>query len=216
MTEMKPAACATVIGDVVDSRRAPDRAALHHRLTAALATANTRHRPATALGVTVGDEFQGVFDTVGQALEAAFTLWLALLPDVDVRFGIGWGRVSVLDPAAGTQDGPGWWAARDAIQAVAAGQAGPTLRRVRTAYRLGEGAAGPAEAAVTAALLCRDHMVGSLDTRSLTILKGLMDGRTQAELADAEGISASAVSQRVRGDGLALLLEAQARLSEVR
>ena len=37
------------------------------------------------------------------------------------------------------------------------------------------------------------------------MLRGTLAGRTQAELAEDEGISASAVSQRVRHDGLAVI-----------
>ena len=40
---------------------------------------------------TVGDEFQGAFASVGQAIDAALSLRLAVAPDIDVRFGIGWG-----------------------------------------------------------------------------------------------------------------------------
>ena len=87
---------------------------------------------------------------------------------------------------------------------------------MRTAYRLAEGSDGPGEAAVNAALQCRDHLVGSLDDRSRRILGGLMSATTQTEIAAAEGISPSAVSQRVRRDGLGVLLSAAAELRSVR
>jgi transcriptional regulator with XRE-family HTH domain len=54
--------------------------------------------------------------------------------------------------------------------------------------------------------LCRDHLLGSLDERSLRILKGLMQNQTKKELAAAEGISPSAVSQRAGRDGLDLIV----------
>ena len=64
--------------------------------------------------------------------------------------------------------------------------------------------------AVNAALLCRDHLVGSLSERSVRLLRGLMDPHTtQSELATLEGISASAVSQRVRADGIGVVLAAE-------
>jgi hypothetical protein len=43
-----------------------------------------------------------------------------------------------------------------------------------------------------------------------------MRARTQVEIAAAEGISASAVSQRVRRDGLGVLVSAAAELRRVR
>ena len=63
--------------------------------------------------------------------------------------------------------------------------------------------------AVNAALLCQDHLVGSLSDRSIRLLRGLMDPlTTQSELAAREGISPSAVSQRVRADGIGVVLAA--------
>lgn len=194
---------ATVIGDVVGSRRAADRPALHNRVTAAL-----QHVSGAAIdppAFTVGDEFQGSYPTLGAAIDAAFTVRLLLAPDVDVRFGLGWGAVTVLDVDTGIQDGPAWWAARDAIGHTAAAQRQPGLTLVRTTFRAADGTRTDV-AAVNAALICRDHLLGSLDERSLRIVRGLMTGRTKKELAAAEGISASAVSQRASRDGLDLIV----------
>ena len=60
---------------------------------------------------------------------------LTAAPAIDVRFGIGWGEVTILDASTGIQDGPGWWSARDAIEWTAAAQQQPALAHVRTAYR---------------------------------------------------------------------------------
>ena len=202
----------TLIGDVVGSRTFPDRRRLHRRLTEALQTVATSATEPPA--VTVGDEFQGTFRSVGHAIDAALTLRLALAPDIDVRFGIGWGAVTKLDAGAGIQDGPGWWAAREAIEWTAATQQQPGLTHVRTAFRNGVGD-GADPHAVNAALMCRDHLLGSLDERSLRILAGLRAGRSKKELAMAEGISASAVSQRAGGAGLDLILAAADELREI-
>ncbi|HEX5257103.1 MAG TPA: SatD family protein, partial [Mycobacterium sp.] len=154
---------------------------------------------------TVGDEFQGSYPTVGAAIDAALALRLAVGPEVDVRFGIGWGTVNILDADAGIQDGPGWWAAREAIQQTAEAQRQPGFTLVRTAFRA-DGDTRSDAAAVNAALICRDHLLGSLDERSLRIVRGLMTGRTKKELATDEGISPSAVSQRASRDGLDLIV----------
>ncbi|KGI69995.1 SatD family protein [Mycolicibacterium rufum] len=203
---------ATLIGDVVGSRAFADRRGLHRRLTAALAT--VAEDAADPPAITVGDEFQGAYRTVGLAIDAALTIRLALAPDIDVRFGIGWGAVTVLDEA-GVQDGPGWWAAREAIEWTAAAQQQPGLARVRTVFRNGAGE-GADPHAVNAALMCRDHLLGSLDERALRILAGMRAGRSKKELAVAEGISASAVSQRAGRAGLDLLLTAAMELREIR
>lgn len=64
--------------------------------------------------------------------------------------------------------------------------------------------------------MCRDHLIGSLDARSLRLLRGLLEHVTKKDLAAMEGISASAVSQRTVRDGLDLLVMASAQLRAVR
>lgn len=208
MKDEASAAVAAVIGDVVGSRRAPDRRALHRHLTGALAGAG--------FAFTVGDEFQGTHPTIGAAIDAALRVRLAVAPEIDIRFGIGWGPVAVLDTSTGIQDGPGWWAARAAIEWTATAQRQPGLASVRTCYRRDTDTAGPDADVVNAALLCRDHLLGSLDDRSLRILKGLLTDHTKKDIAAEEGISASAVSQRAGRDGLDLLVTATTLLRGIR
>jgi hypothetical protein len=193
---------ATVIGDLVGSRRASNRPALHRRVATALREVATGAIDPPAF--TVGDEFQGSYPTLGAAIDAALTVRLLLAP-IDVRFGIGWGTVTVLDADAGIQDGPGWWTAREAIQQTAEAQRQPGFALVRTTFRADDDTRTDVPA-VNAALICRDHLLGSLDERSLRIVRGLMTGRTKKELAAAERISPSAVSQRAARDGLDLIV----------
>ena len=201
---------AALIGDIVGSRRVADRSAAHRAMNRALrdVAADAIDPPA----FTVGDEFQGSYPTVGAAIGAALSLRLAVAPGLDVRFGIGWGVVTVLDADAGIQDGPGWWAAREAIEWTAAAQRQPGLALVRTSFR---GEHRTDVDAVNAALICRDHLIGSLDERSLRILKGLLSNHTKKDIAAAEDISASAVSQRAGRDGLDLIVCASQYLRSV-
>ena len=141
-----------------------------------------------------------------------------------MRVGIGRGPVQLLDAERGIEDGPGWWAARAAIEAVeqAAGRA--ATRHLRTAYRpaprgrRGRRRRRPGRdraAAVTRTPSTRPCSVGTIwlarcRDRSVRLLRGLMDPHTtQSELATLEGISASAVSQRVRADGIGAVLAAE-------
>jgi hypothetical protein len=207
-----PSPKATLIGDVVDSRHAEDREVLHRDLSRALSdiAGNAIDAPA----FTVGDEFQGSYAGVGAAISAALSLRLQVAPDIDIRFGIGWGQATVLDLETGIQDGPGWWAAREAIEWTAVTQKQSGLTTVRTSYRTGD-PSGPAADAINAALMCRDHMLGSLDDRSIRIMRGLVQNRSKRDLAAEEGISPSAVSQRAARDGLDLIVAASQRLSEI-
>ncbi len=213
MDEMKPdASLCVLIGDIVASRVSTDRRAVHDAVVAALAGTEAVVPSVRGLRITVGDEFQGAYRTLGAALDAALRVRLALLPDVDVRLGVGRGSVTVLDAERGIEDGPAWWSARAAIEWVEATAERSPTRTLRTGYRAepdrGTADGGTADA-VNAALLCRDHLVGSLSDRSLRLLEGLMHpDTTQAELAEREGVSASAVSQRVRSDGVGAVLAA--------
>jgi SatD family (SatD) len=213
MSQMKPVA--TLIGDVVGSRAVGDRGELHGRLTKAVDAANQELSPVTPLRITIGDEFQGTFPTVGAAIHAALWLRVELLPEADLRHGIGWGGVSVLEDAPRVEDGPGWWAARRAIDEVKEMGDRPGLRRVRTRYGRADGRSGPDPDAINAALMCRDQLLAVGDPRTVRLLRGMLAGRSQRDLAAEEGISASAVSQRARNDGLVVLLAADALLQEV-
>lgn len=213
---LSPGVVSTLIGDVVGSRAATDRAALHGQLAGLLVDANARLRPVVPLRVTVGDEYQGCFETLGEALHATLWLRVHLAPSVDVRHGVGWGSVAVLADSPRVEDGPGWWAARAAIETVKTESARAAKRNLRTRYERASEAVGPHPGAINAALFCRDHMIGSLADRALRLLRGMVDGYSQAELACSEGVTASAVSQRVRNDGLAVIVEADELLRGVR
>jgi len=232
MDEVKSKASVTVIGDLVGSRRSLDRAAVHARFESAVDAINATYAPPVPLRIGLGDEFQGIFATLGDALTATLRLRMALLPDVDVRQGIGWGRVLVLpdvDVRQGigwgpvlvlaesprVEDGPGWWAARAAIETVEAYERKAPLRAIRTAYVAAEGEPGPDPALVNAALMSRDLVVTGLSERSMSVLDGLMRGRRQQEIADDLGISPSAVSQRIRAEGIGVLLAADELLHDL-
>lgn len=208
MSEMKSSPSVTVIGDLVGSRRSSDRAAVHASFARAVAAVNDAYAPPVPLRIGVGDEFQGIFATLGDAVAATLRIRLALLPEVDVRQGIGWGQVTVLEEEPRVEDGPGWWAARAAIEVVEDHGRKAALRAVRTAYAVAEGEDGPSPELVNAALMTRDQLVSGLSPRSMSVLDGLLRGRQQQEIADELGISPSAVSQRVRGDGMGVLLAA--------
>jgi len=202
-----------LIGDLVASREEPARADLHRTLTAALAAVNDRHD--ADLRITVGDEFQGTLPTLGAATRAALDLRLALLPGHDIRHGIGHGATTVLDADAGIEDGPGWWAARAAIEEAERLAGRAATRAARTSYRAADGAEGAADDAVRAALLGRDELVGRLDERGLSVLRGMLSGSNQRQIAADTGVSASAISQRIRNDGLGVIVAMTQALERV-
>jgi hypothetical protein len=196
---------ATLIGDLVGSRTSADRRALHARVETLLAEVNETMDPVTPLRITVGDEYQGAFADVGSAARAALRLRVGLLPEHDVRHGLGWGGYAVLQEEPRVEDGAGWWVARDAVHVVELAEDRPATRWRRTAY-VSADPVDPAAAWIESTLVLRDQLVDALSPRGLSVLRGLLQGRTQKEIAHELGISASAVSQRVRADGLGAVM----------
>ena len=202
-----------LIGDIVESRRSSDRQGLHDTVAEVLQRVNREHPVVDPAVITLGDEFQGVYATLGDALTAAFQIRARLRPH-DVRFGLGRGAIQVLDRGRGIHDGPAYWAARDAIEDAAATASKAALRTTRTIVR--SPAEPPAQLiAVNAALLTLDQVLGALSPGSWRILAGRLSGLTQKDIAEREGITPSAVSQRVRGDGIGVALEAMRMLGEL-
>ncbi len=210
---------ATVIGDVVASREHADRTGLQRGLVEALEAVNESLHPLQPLRVSVGDEFQGAFASVGTAVRASLLLRLLLWTgptQVDSRYGLGLGAVTVFDPdsAPVSQDGPGWWAAREAIDRAKQLSQSSRSAAVRTCF-----AALPVELSaigpmVNAFLICRDGTVGRMSERGRRLVLEMMRGRTQVEMAELEGITQSAVSQHLRASGAFDLLLAHHELDE--
>lgn len=198
-----------VIGDLVGSRRSASRAEVQRGLVDALALTNEVVPAAQPLAPTIGDEFQGVHDDLGSALRATLVVRLALPDGVDCRCGVGLGTLENVGTSeyGHTQDGPAWWAARDAIVEAKRRESGRT-RRLRTWFLKHDREGGGDVGLVNAYLLCRDDVVGRLDARQRRLALGLLRGTSQKDLAAAEGISASAVSQSLHRSGAFALVQA--------
>jgi hypothetical protein len=184
----------TLIGDVVGSRKLPDRTAAQTRIGEALREVTEHLQPAQALEPTAGDEFQGAFTSLGTAVSATILVRLALLPEIDVRCGLGHGELTVHDASRTPvlQDGPAWWAARAALEWLDA----PRRAARRTRY------VGPDEARVNAYLTTRDALLERLGDTSVRMLALSLHGRSQKEIAAELGVTPSAVSHQVaRGVG---------------
>lgn len=232
----RPFAFAAVVGDVVASKRHPARRALHEALAAALTVTNETVRPSQPLTMTVGDEFQGAYPDLGSAIHAAFLVRLHLFGQVEVRFGIGWGPVEIFDAEKLPfgQDGPAWWSAREAIDLIknisgqqeaprgwttacaiaadAVGEppsgAGVGLVPTPADASAGDGSAGALTAYLNAFLICRDELLARMNETHAQVLRGLLEGNRQADIAQALGVTQSAVSQTSRNSGAFAILHA--------
>ena len=208
-----------LIGDVVSSRAHPDRAAAQRALVRALAEVEALVPSVQPLDVTLGDEFQGAYATVADAALAALLVRLALLPDVDTRYGLGRGTFTVFDADRDlvSQDGPAWWAARAAVGTAHQRAGQPRTRAVRTWYAVdpGEREDAGGAAAVNAFLTCRDEILARMSPRELRLLRGLLLGEQQATMAAQEGVVQSAVSQSLTRSGAYAVLAGHDLLREL-
>lgn len=196
-----------VIVDLVDSRTLEDRAAAQQDVEHAFdSTADVT--ALDPLRATVGDEFQVIYGTLTDALVATTAATLALPQTVQIRLGFGRGQVRTIGTsgAGPLQDGPGWWSARDAINETHRREDGRTAF-LRSWYHDADDRHGTTERLVNAYFLSRDHVVSRLAPRARRIALGLVQGRTQAQIAADEGITPSAVSQSVQKSGVAALVE---------
>ena len=201
--------------DIVDSRALADRANAQSAILDAFQVAARDIPVAVPLWATVGDEFQAVFAAAADAARATALVRLSLPPEVDCRFGLGEGDMrEVGDGDRGPiYDGSAWWRAREALEKVERDQerATPYAR----SWLVGDAADAARVGALNAHLLLRDHIIDTMSPRARRLAAGTLSGATQSELAAAERISQSAVSQNLRRSGGAALVAADRALAEV-
>jgi len=202
-----------VIADIVGSRTLPDRAAAQRALEETIARVEGDLPLAErVLRATVGDELQGVYPSLDAGMAALLMLRLALPEGIDCRFGIGIGALGEVPSRAGAlAEGPGWWAAREAIDAIHAKQS-RTIPGART-WVVADAETSTADVRVANAyLLARDQLVSAMSPRTRRLAYGRLIGLTQAQLAEAETITQSAVSQALGAAGVAALVDGFAQL----
>jgi DNA-binding CsgD family transcriptional regulator len=205
-----------VLADIVGSRRLDDRTAAQHVLDDTIARVEVDFPlAAQPLTPTVGDEQQGVYLDLSDAMVSLLMIQLRLPDGIAFRFGIGVGEVRPVESVhRELADGPGWYAARAAIETVHERE-GRAVPRTRSWI---VGAPGQDEvmestiAASNAYLLVRDELVGAMSERERRLAYGRLLGRSQQELAAEEGITQPSVSKSLRTAGTAALIEGVAAL----
>lgn len=202
---------AALIADIVASRSFEDQPALMARVSRCLSAVNALIHPRQTLALTLGDEFQGAYARLDEALRASTLLALSLTGRPWLRIGIGWGDlVAGSSPGPAGQSGSAWWRARDAIgKAKRREGAKGWPRSARSAIETGEQSE---EHALSAFLVTRDHLLGRMDEKDMLIALGLMQGRTQEDIAKELGIAQPNVSRRNIENGPAALIRAHEAL----
>ncbi|MFG6476404.1 SatD family protein [Microbacterium sp. P06] len=199
-----------VIADIVGSRRLADRGDAQLAIERTVLDVERDYgRAVRRLAPTVGDEFQGVYGDLTSTLTALLLLQLRLPAHVEVRFGVGVGEVRSVASTGdrAIEDGPGWWAARQAIETVHRLEES-RVPRARTWVTGGDEPAPETAvvlASVNAYLMVKDHLVGGMGDRARRLAYGTWLGRSQESLAAEEGVTQSAVSQALARSGSAAL-----------
>ena len=211
-----------VIADIVGSSTLTNRADAQKIFEAALEWASEGLALLQAPYPTVGDEFQAVAYTLEDALLLTLRAQLLLPPQLQLRFGIGAGRIEEFAsgvhrqaPARGRgaesaalQDGSAWWAARAAITRAHDVQdaSNPFIRTWFMAHASVESEfSSHCQTCVNAMLSLRDHSILKLSARHRRITAALLLGKTQVEIARAEKLSQQAISDFARGTGAGLI-----------
>ena len=211
-----------VIADIVGSRTLTNRADAQRIFEAALERASEGLALLQAPYPTVGDEFQAVAYTLEDALLLTLRAQLLLPPQLQLRFGIGAGRIEEFAsgvhrqaPARGRgaesaalQDGSAWWAARAAINRAHDVQdsSNPFIRTWFIAHASVESEfSSHCQTCINAMLSLRDHSILKLSARHRRITASLLLGKTQVEIARVEKLSQQAISDFARGTGAGLI-----------
>ena len=211
-----------VIADIVGSRTLANRADAQRIFESALERASEGLALLQAPYPTVGDEFQAVAYTLEDALLLTLRAQLLLPSQLQLRFGIGAGRIEEFAsgvhrqvPARGRgaesaalQDGSAWWAARAAINRAHDVQdaSNPFIRTWFMAHASVESEfSSHCQTCINAMLSLRDHSILKLSARHRRITASLLLGKTQVEIARAEKLSQQAISDFARGTGAGLI-----------
>ena len=211
-----------VIADIVGSRTLTTRADAQRIFEAVLERAGEGLALLQAPYPTVGDEFQAVAYTLEDALLLTLRAQLLLPPQLQLRFGIGAGRIEEFAsgvhrqaPARGRgaesaalQDGSAWWAARAAINRAHDVQdaSNPFIRTWFMVHASVESEfSSHCQTCINAMLSLRDHSILKLSARHRRITASLLLGKTQVEIARVEKLSPQSISDFARGTGAGLI-----------
>lgn len=188
-----------LIGDVVESRASPDRRDLQRQLLQGLEELNAHFEDALArpLGLTSGDEIQGLFREPAEAVTVVVALTEAILPERWV-FGLGYGSLSTdLYDNVARIDGPCFHRAREALRRT---RAGGWL----TALGFGE----PEDGAVSSLFTLMDAVRGRWTEKQLGYVRAAR-WRPQKDVARDFGVTPSTVSESLKAASFAAVQEGE-------
>jgi hypothetical protein len=189
-----------VIGDIIGSRNADDRAGLQRQLNAGLADVNRQHADqiASKYLLTIGDEFQGLLQSPENIDRILASLRVAVHP-AELRFGIGVGGLDTpLRKQAIGMDGPCFQRARAAIE------------RAEERFTQIEVEIGEVHPGFEIYSLLYSAMRSTWTERQRQIIDLSMSGMEGVDIARLLEVSPPAVSQHLRAAGVTYVRKATA------
>jgi hypothetical protein len=127
----------------------------------------------------------------------------------DLWLSVAWDEVTAFPRSenAAIQDGPAWWTARDALTELKKSSRQRVPENRRTVFTVDH----PNQSLLRTATGLRDEVIARLDESDAAITLGLMNGATQASIAQRLGVTPGVVSRRAHRNGL-LSLAASANI----
>lgn len=194
-----------LIGDIVASRNSVRRHDLQEQVKAVFAELNQNNAGLISpYTLTLGDEFQVVFNQADRVFTDIFAI-LATLP-VKVRFSLGLGAITTdLNPAQALgMDGPAFYNARDGIN---------KLKKQGDLYNL-EGLADDLQALANASLRLFSHTSKKWRANRYVIIKHLLRGWSVDAIVKDLAISEQAVYKNINSGGIEVTIELVSALTD--
>ena len=197
-----------LIGDIVSSKQITDRALIQERLSAALEGLNNRQDPdlASPYTITLGDEFQAVFDSADTLFCDAISILLALHPE-QVRFSFGIGAIETpINPnRAIGMDGPAFYNARKGIEEL---KATPCLFNIA-------GMDASQATLVKQSLRLVSHNLCKWNRNRFQVMAMLCEGLPAKEIGDRVSISNTAVYKTIDAGALQIINQLFAEVTKL-
>lgn len=182
-----------MIADVIGSRKLENREAVQSGLEALLERLNAcREQMLSPYTITLGDEFQAVFEGADRVLPDVLAVMSALYP-VKLRFALGLGSVStpINTSRAIGMDGPAFYRARELLTGVK-----------KQDLTIAVAGLPEDDGLLDAAMGLFNHHLQKWRPNRLEVLRGLLRGRTVAEIAERLNITEQSVYKNIREGGL--------------
>lgn len=193
----------SIIGDIINSRTIDNRSEVQKKLNTVLDYLNVEYKESIAakLTITIGDEFQGLFNSADSIFCVIEDIKMEMYP-VKIRFGIGFGVIStdiVNDYAIGA-DGSVYHNARIALDEIKESQSrnGQPIMDTRIYYDL------PTESIniniINAAISACTLIENTWTDKQREVIKLIMKNNlSQSKLAEILKIQQAGVQKRLAG-----------------